>query len=444
MPGYNKRILALMISSFILPNALHAETLREAVAATMRTNPEIQIAAKQRSADNEQVPQAQSGYYPSIDINAGYGRESADNFSSNFQSDTLWRTDLGITARQPVFDGWATRNDVKRTKAKTNADAYRVWGTAEDQALATVQTYLDILRNEELVAVARKNVGSYERAYSTINNLNEKGVGTEADVNQSSGRVDLARSNLKSAENSLMNARIAFQKVTGFFPQRLDKVPDVDNSVLPKSENEAVQRALAKHPILKSANADIVQAQGQYNASKSKFYPRIDFVLSGLQSKNVGGARGPDIDRLAELQLNYNILQGGKDLARTRETAYQVQQATEIRNRSQYQVIELVKLSWEAYVSAERRMPDLRRHVTASESTTGAYKRQFQVGKRTVLDVLDSQNEYYTAEQDLINERYALLLAKYRLLNSEGKLVEHLGISLPEEACIPYHDLSAP
>ena len=440
---FKKRILAIAIPAIVIISSTQvvmAETLREVVATTVKTHPEVLIKSSIRNASNEEVAMARSGFYPSIDINAGYGREEALNFNSNFNQDTLWRRDLGINARQPIFDGMFAINEVKRTKAKTNADALRVLGTAQDQALAAVQSYLDVLRNQELVAVARKNLGVHDSTFSMVKHLSEQGVGREADTEQTTGRVDLARANLKSAENNLMNAKITFQRVTGVTPHHLEPAPDVSASALPRTENEALQNALANHPTLKSANADIIQARGQYDSAKAKFYPKIDLVLSGTQSRNVGGARGPDVDRLAQLQLNYNILQGGKDIAYTRETAYQVVQATEIRNRAEYQTREQIKLSWEAYQNTQARIPLLKAHTQAALSTSGSYKRQFQLSKRTILDVLDSQNEYYTAEQDLINERYSLLLAKYRILNSEGKLVEYLGVALPAEATVPYKD----
>jgi adhesin transport system outer membrane protein len=138
------------------------------------------------------------------------------------------------------------------------------------------------------------------------------------------------------------------------------------------------------------------------------------------------------------LQLNYNILAGGKDIGRVRETAYGVQQATEIRNRTEREVVEAMQLSWTAYQNATSRMPSLRSHKLSSDETTHAYGKQFELGKRTILDVLDSQNEYFTASQDLVNERYALIFAKYRIKHDMGKLIEEMHVPLPAEAAIPY------
>src|SRR5207247_838681 len=103
-------------------------------------------------------------------------------------------------------------------KAKTNADAYKVWGTSEDVALSAVQAYLDILRNQELVAVARKNVAAHQSSFTMVRHLGEQGLGRDADTDQTSGRLELAKANLRSAQNNLENAKITFQKVTGMMP----------------------------------------------------------------------------------------------------------------------------------------------------------------------------------------------------------------------------------
>src|SRR5262249_50223787 len=143
-----KKIGRFVILSFIISinQQIMAETLQDAVMRTVNYNPDIRNAAKIRSVDNEGVWQARAGYFPTVDLNAGYSRERSTNFNSGFTSITLWRTDFGVNARQMLFDGFATSNEVRRNKAKTNADAFRVWGVTEDVALKAVQAYLDVLR----------------------------------------------------------------------------------------------------------------------------------------------------------------------------------------------------------------------------------------------------------------------------------------------------------
>lgn len=435
----NRKRIFVIASLLLSANQLAAaETLRDVLSRTVLTNPDVRVSAKVRNASNEGVKQARAGYFPTIDVNAGFGREQGDNVNTSFSSSTLWRRDLGFTAKQMVFDGYATRYEVVRNKAKTNADAYKVNGTAQDTALLAAQAYLDVLRNQALVRVAKKNVAAHRSTFSIIRRMSEQGLGREADTDQTSGRLDLARANLVTAINNLESARITFQKITGCDPYHLTRPPHVPRSLLPNSESDAVARAINNHPILKSANADIAEARGQMQASKSKFYPRLDLVVSARRNRNVAGVEGPDYDTLGMLQLQYNIFQGGKDIARTRETSFNLEESFEIRNRTYRQVVESMKLSWTAYENAQARIPFLIGHKRKSISTTHAYQKQFELGKRTILDVLDSQNELYTSEQDLINERFALLFAEYRILNGMGILLDFFQVPLPVEAIVPF------
>lgn len=424
---------SLLISQFTL-----AETLKEVVARTIFTNPEIRITEKVRNASNEGVKQARAGYFPTVEMTAGYGREQADNVNTVFATNTLWRRDLGFSAKQMLFDGYATYNEVKRNKAKTNADAYKVWGTSEDTALLAIQAYLDVLRTQELVYVAELNLGVHERTYSMVRHLSEQGVGRAADTDQTLGRLELAKANLVTARNNYQDATITFQKVTGDVPHHLLPPPDINPALLPCGIGQAIERAIKNHPTLKSANADILEARGQMEASKSKFYPRFDLVLNVTRNHNVQGVEGPNNDKFAMVQMQYNLFQGGKDVARTRETTFNLEESYETRNRTLRQVVESIRLSWVAYKNASERLPILIKRKQATALTTRAYTKQFDLGKRTILDVLDSQNEFYTSEQDIINERYALLFAKYRLLNGTGILIEHFNLPLPMAAMIPY------
>lgn len=439
MIQFKRKMLCFILSALFFPLPSFAETLHDVVAHTICSNPDVKIAEKVRNASNEEVTQAFSGYLPKVDLNGQIGYEHAKNVNTNFQYTSLWRKDYGIAVKQPLFDGFATRSELKRTRAKTDADAYKVQGTAEDVALAAVQAYLDVLRNEELVAIARRNVAAHEETFGMVRQLSEQGLGREADTVQTSGRLDLARSNLRYALNNLDDARITFRRVVGYFPCHLAPVPDVDPSVLPQSLCDAIQRALACHPILKSAYSDIIEAHGQHEASWAPFYPRFDLVVLSQRNHNASGVPGPNYDNLAAVQMQYNIFKGGFDSARTRQTAFQVQEATEIRNRTYRQVVESMELSWAAFVNSSARLPLLALHRDASAGTSRAYLEQFKLNKRTLLDVLDSKNELFVSQQDYANERYALIFAKYRILNSMGKLTCYLHVALPCEAHVPYH-----
>ena len=141
-------------------------------------------------------------------------------------------------------------------------------------------------------------------------------------------------------------------------------------------------------------------------------------------------------DLLALLRLRFNFFKGFKDQARKKETMHLVDDAIEARNDTARQVLENIRLSWMAYDTAQRRVGYLKERIRTAKNTVDAYGKQYQIGKRTLLDVLDSQAEWITARRDLIAENYNYQFAQYRLLSGSGRLVSSLGLEYPEESII--------
>jgi len=130
------------------------------------------------------------------------------------------------------------------------------------------------------------------------------------------------------------------------------------------------------------------------------------------------------------------LLNGGKDKARREETAFLINQAAEIRNNTHRQVEQSVRLSWNALETVNSQMNFFQLHVDSSENSRNAYQQQFSLGQRTLLDLLDSENEVFVARQALVNAQYDQLFAFYRVLNSTGSLLESLHVALPETTAI--------
>ena len=208
--------LALAVNVF-------AQSLPEAVQLTIDENPEIQSARSERLAVEQEVDQAKSSYFPSVDLGAGYGFERSNNpvtrrgnpdgKNRNVDYD---RTELSANLRQMLFDGFATPSEVNRHKARTDARAYTVFGQSEITALEAVEAYLNVLRRQDLLQLAKENLKIHERTNDQIVLRAERGVGKQADAQQSSGRLALAESNVKSEEGNLFDSETAFQRA--FYP----------------------------------------------------------------------------------------------------------------------------------------------------------------------------------------------------------------------------------
>lgn len=411
-----------------------AETLKEVVQLAVETNPQVGSVAKRKDAADAAVNAAKSGYFPKLDFLYGSGTELSLNSSTGGNNLRLHRHQEGMVLNQMLFDGMGTPAEVARRRAISDATAYRVYATAEEIALQAIDAYIDVIKNKDLVSYAKENLSAHQRTFDQVKLRSDKGVGRRADLEQIEARTSLASANVSSAESSLRDAEIAFLKVVGRNPINLTAVPDPKN--IPATVDEAVRTGIANHPTLKSSQADIEQATAQREHARSFWFPRLEFEASYTNNRNLDGVAGPNRDRLMMLYLKWNLFRGGFDYHRLKETALQIDEATEISRNTNRQVENAVRLAYNAYATARDRIPSLDRYVKSSNSTRGAYAQQFAIGQRTLLDLLDAENEYFTARSTEATGKYIQLSAKYRILNAMGQLLATLEVKAPDQATV--------
>ncbi len=420
---------------FLGAYSLHAETLTEAVDEVIKTNPEVRTIAHNRLARDQEVRQARSGYMPQFDVSAGIGTQEIYEPYDN----TLTPSQIRLSLRQNVFTGFADVNEVDRQEARVRSAAYYLQGTTQNMALRTSKVFLDVLRHQDLLALSQKNLETHLRISDQINMRSESGVGSKADSEQVQGRVSLAQSNVVVTQTNLFDSKSNYLAVVGHLPAELEK-PTTPDELMPESLEHAEQVAIDKHPTLKSAEADIEARREQYEVAKAPYMPIIDLEVDRTWEDEYDRVEGKDEDLTAMIRLRYNLFHGFKDKARRVETAQQISEAQEIRNNTHRQVIESIRLSWMAYQAVIDRIKYLDERVGATKATAEAYTKQFNIGKRTLLDVLDTEAELINAKKDLTNAKYDGLYAQYRILNGTGQLVDSLSLEMPEESLVDDDD----
>lgn len=429
---------ALGFSFGILPLNVSAQTLGQAVQHAIDHNPDVGIDVAKRHAFDAQIDQAKAGYLPQINLNAGIGSEHSVNptsFAIGAGSDVNLRpTEAGISLEENLFRGFNTYNEVQRTSYEARAAAFTIAGVADELSLNVTEQYLDVLLQRRLVVLARSNVSAHRDIFEMIKFRKLAGVAREAEMYQGRSRIALARANFIAVESRLDDAKTKFKRFVKASPRGLTMPRVPRYPTLPRTEHRAVALALKDHPTLKSAQADIAATIAQHNASKSTDYPIINFIAEANRDRNTGGIRGRNDNDLFMFRAHYNIFAGGADMARQRETAYEVQEAMEIRNRTILQIDEAVALAYTSFHSAQKRERRLRHYMLSARQTLDAYREQFKLGKRTLLDLLDSQNEYYTARVEYTTARFDVMFSRYRILNAMGTLPEYLRSALPEAA----------
>lgn len=409
-------------------------TISEAVNQTIRTNPDILIDANRKLSIDEAVKQAEGGYYPKIDFNLGYGTEWSENITTRPKSghdDTLTRGEAGLTLSQLIYDGSATSSEVDRQQARLSSASRKVMGTSEQIGLKAIEAYLNVLRRSELLKLAQANLDVHDKTFGQIKIRSEGGIGRKADLDQAQSRLSLSQANVASAEANLREANIAYNRVVGVMPDSLVK-PEIVEA--PASVDEALNVSLESNPILRSAMADIEAAQAQNKTAESLLKPRLHLELGTNFNNDLDGVDYKNNDAYAMLRMRYNLFNGGSDVAKISETTIQIQEATEVFHRTQRQVEESLRLSWNSMVTAQDRLPKLKATAEAAARTRDGYAQQFNLGQRTLLDLLDSENELYTGRSNYLDAQYIDLFSRYRLMADMGKLLGTLGVDPREES----------
>jgi adhesin transport system outer membrane protein len=413
---------------------LQAETLQDAVHYMLQTNPEIRAVSWNRLARDEEVKQAQSGYWPTLDISYSTGLINRDHPNDD---PTLPALDTHpestiLSLRQNIFQGFQTKNEVKRQKYRVNSAAYRLQGTSENIALQTSQVYLNVLRQLEILDLAKENVTTHQRIFDQIKLRSESGLDRKADLDQVMGRLALAESDVVVTEANVADAKTDYQFTVGRMPEYLIEPYSVD-SIMPASLNEAEQLAQANYPILKSAQSDVNAREAQNVVAKGNYYPKLDIAVDQKWQEDVD-VDGYQEDLSAAAVVRFNIFNGWKDKARIAETRKLICEAREIRNNTQRQIVESIRLSWVAYQSSLSKITFLENYVKSTSITAESFSKQWNIGRRTMFDVLDIEAELINAKIDLVNAKYDKLYAQYRVLSGIGQLVHSLGLQWPLES----------
>lgn len=427
-----KTALFLAIT-LVTSSQLSAQTLEQAVATTMATNPEIKQAFNEYQSSLKEHDASGGAYLPSIDLDAGIGYEGINPADSTGRSDTdLTRKEATLSLTQLLWDGNATINDISRTGADAESVRLQLISNASDLALRVTQIYLDAIKAREVLALSESNLAVHKDIYRDIKKRADSGIGSTADVSQVEARIAKAHGNLLAAQNNLIDTHTQFTRVVGQAPMGLI-YPRADEAKLPLSLDEATDLAYEMHPVIKISKIDVDAARYQYKQSKGNFYPTISIEASQSWRDDASGDIGQSDETLAMLRMRYNLYNGGSDSDLSERAAYQLNKAKDLRDSAYRQVEEGLKLSWSALDLTLQQKEFLADHVDSASETVIAYAKQYRIGKRTLLDLLNTENELFQARKDYLDAHYSEQYAKYRVMNATGNLLDALIVEIPKE-----------
>lgn len=400
-----------------------------AVQKAIDTNPEVTARLNALRAANNEVDVARGAYYPTLDLSAGVGRNRDQISTRSPESISFTRTGVALTANQVLWDGRLTANEVERLGHARTVRYFEFLASTEDTALEAARAYLDVLRFRKLVQLAEDNYTQHKYVFDQLQSKFKAGVGRGVDSEQANARLALAESNMTTEIANLHDVSARFLRLVGEVPAaKLPAAPNLEASI--KADNaELIAQALAKNANISAAVENLRAAEAEASTKESPFQPRVEARVRTGAGNNFDGLLNRRSATSAEILLNWNLYKGGSDTARVKQFADLINQAADQRDKACRDVRQTAAIAQNDINRAKMQLAALDRNVLAIEKARDAYRQQFDIGQRSLLDLLNAENELYTAKRAFANADTDLQLAHVRTQAARNTLVANLGLS---------------
>ena len=427
MSGRNIALGLIMMGMLSAPAAAQAPiTLQDTVKNAIVSNPEVQARwhAFQSSLHEQDV--ARGGYLPRVDLSTGVGRESLSR--SSLPTTNLTRRGATLSLSQMIFDGFATRDEVARLGYSKLVRYYEFLDTSEAIALEASRAFLDVLRYRELSRLAQENFAQHDQVFNQIQQRVQAGVGRRVDFEQAGGRLALAQSNMLTEASNLHDVSARYQRIVGELPPGEMIAPKLLKQGIPANIEEALKQAYQGSPSFNAAIENVRAAQAELHGRQANFLPRVDLRASNAIAFNENGVTGRRDEQIIELVLNYNLFKGGSDQALSRQYVERLKQSKDLRDKTCRDIRQTLNIAFNDIQSLARQLGFLDQHQLSIEKAREAYRKQYDIGQRTLLDLLDTENEYFQARRAYTNATYEHAIAYIRTQAGLGNLLTTLQV----------------
>ena len=332
-----------------------------------------------------------------------------------------------------LFDGFETTSLTRAAERRLDVARHQLFDSREIIGLRASQAYLQVFRNRLVLTLSEDNLEQHRQIHEDVKARAEGGEGDEADVHQARTRLELSRARVVQSRGGLRDAETDYLEAVGVMPGELE-LPAGSIEALPKDIDEAVARALGENPTVLAAVSTVETSQSDIQAANARFWPTVDVELTYTREEDTSGVRGPSLDAKAVVVMRYNFFRGGQDLARRQRAVEDSREAGHREGETRRLVQEQMRLDFNEFLVTSERIPILEDRVSASQQAVTTYREQFDLGRRSLLDVLDVENELFQAKVDLVDGQIGNLFSQYRVLTSMGSLLNTLNIPVDADA----------
>jgi outer membrane protein len=416
---------AALASTSALAQTAPNETLRDALVKAYGSNPTLTAERANLRATDEGVPIARAAGLPGVTSGSGYTENLYDSAGgAGPLRNTTARVDLSV----PVYTGGAVRNSVRAAETRVEAGRSLLRGTEADLFTQVVAVYNDVIRDEAIVRLNQLNVRVLETNLQAARDRFEVGDLTRTDVAQSEARLALAQGQLRTVEATLVSSRENYIRVVGSAPGTLAPPPPLPN--LPGDPGTAVTVAIDNNPNLQAAQQQRNATRFDVDVARSNRLPRVSVSVGTAYQNYLGsvgnaaalaGFRNDSIGLTGGVNLSLPLFQGGRVGAQVRQAQAREAQAVELTTGTERTVIAQARSAFANWQSSLKVIESSEIAVNANKLSLEGVRAENSVGTRTILDILNAEQELLNSQVTLVSARRNAYVAGFALLAAMGR-----------------------
>lgn len=406
-------------------------SMREAIEVGVNSNPQITQAQMNKEAIEFERKQAQGLYLPRIDIEAGGGARRLENSTRRtlgIADEWLYPVEAQARAEWTLLDFGRRRGELLRQAARVDGASLRVLERSEFVALQIARQYLDVLLQQRIVAASADNTSFHRSLVADLGQGVEQGSISVADRQQAEERMQAAIVREVEAQEALDNAKIRLRALTGLDVTGV-ALPPALSEAMPTSESEAIGLARIANPLVREAEADVDAANAMASSAQGDLYPTVGLEAVGRIGDDIDGFRGETRDVQGRIVMRWNVFDGGINAAKYQEMVRRSSEARFQLHQRQREAEEDVRTAWNALRTQGRVVTELDAQSQITDDLLNSYRSQFNIGRRSLLDVLDAQNTRHNVQVRLETARFSQTFAQYQTLATANRFLEALKLA---------------
>lgn len=396
-----------------------AETMSDALAAAYSNNPSLNAGRASLRATDENVPQALSGYRPTVSASASAAIASLRNSLSG--SFTYYPRSIGLTVTQPIFRGFRTQNGVKAAESAVLAGREVLRETEQEVLLSATSAFMDVILDQALLNIRSQNIQFLQEQLRAAQDRLNVGEGTRTDVAQTQAALELGRSTYNAAAATLNAARATYEQIIGHAPKDLRAIRSVD-ALLPNSVDHALDVGRKTHPTVLAAGYNIDIASYNVKVLEGSLLPTVS--LEGDVSRSIDSQPGNGTTDSASIMgvITVPIYQAGLPSSEIRQAKETLGQRRIEQDQARDQIRQAIVSYWGSLQAAKAQIEATNAQVAAAQLALDGVIEERKVGQATTLDVLTSQQDLLSARINQITAQHDRVVTAYALLASVGRL----------------------